>query len=210
MRVVGHMRQRPGIFERLGWACLPCRARITHPNNPPFSLVFAPAHQVWDTQAGVLRQAVDRAHSGAALAAVTDLFVWQNCLFSGSLDGLIKVWEPAAEGGPVLSASPAFSFPEQACGAGARPSGPLPGILALAGLTDPQGRAVLMASYNGEPVIRLWELPSFSPRGVLAGVRNARAMTGYAAGRLLLSGDEKGAVRVWRWKETPSVTAGAF
>ncbi|KFM23747.1 Zinc finger CCCH domain-containing protein 59 [Auxenochlorella protothecoides] len=98
---------------------------------------------VWDVTAGVLRQAVDRAHSGAALAAITDLFVWQNCLFSGSLDGCIK-------------------------------------------------------------------LPSFEGRGVLSGVKNVRAMTGYSAGNLLLSGDERGQVKIWRWRELPQANAGAF
>ncbi|RMZ56974.1 hypothetical protein APUTEX25_005036 [Auxenochlorella protothecoides] len=177
---------------------------------------------VWDVTAGVLRQAVDRAHSGAALAAITDLFVWQNCLFSGSLDGCIKVWEPCPDPSAVINAAPSFVFPDAAEGGAAarsptgprpRPGGPapaLPGILALAGLTDPAGRAVLMVSYNGEPVIRLWELPSFEGRGVLSGVKNVRAMTGYSAGNLLLSGDERGQVKIWRWRELPQANAGAF
>lgn len=177
-----------------------------------FSADFKGAIRVWDVAAGVLRQSVDRAHSGAALAVITDLFVWQNCLFSGSLDGRIKVWEPAApETGAVIAPAPCYVFPEeQQQGSPGQQRQQLPGILALAGLTDPAGRAVLMASYNAEMAVRLWELPSFETRGTLSGVRNARALTGFAAQNLLISGDEQGLVKVWRWKAQPSVTAGAF
>ena len=50
-------------------------------------------------------------------------------------------------------------------------------------------------------VIRLWELPTFAERGALCDVNNARAMVGFPPGRLLISGDEHGRVKVWRWKE---------
>ena len=52
-----------------------------------------------------------------------------------------------------------------------------------------------MASYNGERCIRLWELPSFEPRGTLGDVNNARAMAGSAAAQLVFSGDEHGRVK---------------
>ena len=72
---------------------------------------------------------------------------------------------------------------------------------------DAAGRAVLMASYNGEGCIRLWELPTFAERGTLSDVNNARAMAGFVAGRLLVSGDEHGRVKVWRWKEAAALAA---
>lgn len=39
-----------------------------------------------------------------------------------------------------------------------------------ASLLAPQNRCVLMASYNGERCIRMWELPSFESRGTLVDV----------------------------------------
>lgn len=70
-----------------------------------------------------------------------------------------------------------------------------------------QNRCVLMASYNGERCIRLWELPSFEPRGTLTDVNNARAMAGSASAQLVFSGDEHGRVKVWKWK---AVGPGGF
>lgn len=63
-----------------------------------------------------------------------------------------------------------------------------------------QNRCVLMASYNGERCIRMWELPSFEARGTLGDVNNARAMAGSATAQLVFSGDEHGRVKVWKWK----------
>ena len=63
-----------------------------------------------------------------------------------------------------------------------------------------QKRCVVMASYNGERCIRLWELPSFEARGTLRDINNARALAGSVAGQLVFSGDEHGRVKVWRWK----------
>jgi hypothetical protein len=185
------------------------------------------------------------------------------------------VWEPAADAstGQVVSATPAFTFPtdldQQSSGDGGGRGGrggrrdELPGILSMAGVTDAAGKAVLMASYNGErvsagprqtarqagsarrrkdpgpgglegievsefervgwgplravfscpffaaQVIRLWELPSFVERGALCDVNNARAVAGFAPGRLLLSGDEHGRVKVWRWKDVVAALPGA-
>ena len=64
-----------------------------------------------------------------------------------------------------------------------------------------------MASYNAEGCIRLWELPTFAERGTLGDVNNARAMAGFVAGRLLVSGDEHGRVKVWRWKDPAALAA---
>lgn len=94
---------------------------------------------MWDLTTGAVRQAIDKAHSGSTLPAVTDLVVWEGHLISASLDGLIKIWEPAepatAGGGTVLNPTPVFSFPEPEPG---QRQGDLAGILALCGLQDPQ------------------------------------------------------------------------
>lgn len=170
-----------------------------------FSADFRGNLKVWDLSTGAVRQSINKAHSGSNLPAITDLVVWEGHLISASLDGLIKVWEPASDaGGAVLNPQPIFSFPEPEPG---QRTDDLPGILALCGLQDPQGRAVLMASYNGERLMRLWELPSFAERGALCDVNNARAMAGFAAGRLVVSGDEHGRVKVWRWVDPGAASA---
>lgn len=127
-----------------------------------FSGDFRGNIKVWDLTAGSVRQAIDRAHSGGALPAITDLLVWEGHLISASLDGLIKVWEPAADAstGAVVNPAPIFNYPsdldqqqqQQPAGGRGRPAEDLPGILALAGVQDVGGKAVLMASYNGEKV----------------------------------------------------------
>ena len=58
--------------------------------------------QVWDLAAGSVRQTIERAHSGD-LACVTHMLVWESHLLSSSLDGRIKIWEPAdPNGGAVV------------------------------------------------------------------------------------------------------------
>jgi hypothetical protein len=179
--------------------------------------------KVWDLAAGAVRQTLDRAHAGGtAHPAIMAMLVWEGHLVTGSLDGYIKIWEPAdpaAAGGHVISAAPVFTFPEPAAapppaGGGGRGRSraraeELPGVLALCGVADPQGKAVVMVSYNGDTSVRLWELPSFAERGALADVSNVRAMAGFPAGRLMVSGDEHGRVRVWRWKEGGAAAAAA-
>ena len=82
-------------------------------------------------------------------------------------------------------------------------------MLAIAGTLDPSQKPVLMASHLVEHNVRLWELPSFVERGALCDVNNARAVAGFAPGRLLLSGDEHGRVKVWRWKDVVAALPGA-
>lgn len=176
----------------------------------------------WDMTAGVVKQAIDKAHSGSSHPAIMSMLVWEGHLITGGLDGRIKIWEPADPAThAVLSVSPIYIFPESPTSTSSSTGGGrgssrssrhsyhskgrepvLPGILALAGVADPQGKAVLMASYNGERAIKLWELPTFIKRGVLGDVNNARGMVGFAPGKLMMSGDEYGKVKVWRWKDT--------
>jgi hypothetical protein len=70
--------------------------------------------QVWDLSAGVVRQTVEKAHSGSDVPCITDLTVWEGHIVSASLDGLIKIWEPAdPASGLILNPTPVFTFPEQ-------------------------------------------------------------------------------------------------
>ena len=183
--------------------------------------------KVWDLNQGIVIQSLERAHSDNSHPAIMSMLIWEGHLVTGSLDGYIKVWEPSdlATTGVMINVSPIFVFPEtppqqtpysssNSSRGGGRGSsrgggrsggggGPplLPGILSLCGVADPAGKAVVMVSYNGESSIRLWELPSFAERGSLSDVNNVRAMAGFPAGRLMISGDERGVVKVWRWKD---------
>jgi hypothetical protein len=70
----------------------------------------------------------------------------------------------------------------------------------MCGVADPTGKTVLMVSYNTENSIRLFELPTFVDRGSLRHIANARAMTGFPLGNLMIGGDEHGKFKCWRWK----------
>ncbi|KAH7616882.1 putative Zinc finger CCCH domain-containing protein 48 [Nannochloris sp. 'desiccata'] len=181
--------------------------------------------KVWDLNQGAVIQSLDKAHSDTSHPAIMSMLIWEGHLVTGSLDGYIKVWEPADPStGTTISGTPIFIFPEappqQAQQGGGRGGGRskgrggynqpqqpplLPGVLSLCGVADPAGKAVVMVSYNGESAIRLWELPSFADRGALADVSNVRSMAGFPAGRLMISGDERGRVKVWRWKDTAAM-----
>lgn len=170
--------------------------------------------KVWDLAAGAVRQTLDKAHSGSQHPAIMSMLVWEGHLITGGLDGYIKVWEPSDPAtGQVISPAPIFIFPEQQQqtdsqyqrGARHTRSGDriddLPGVLAMCGVADPAGKAVVMVAFNGERAIKLFELPTFAERGLLSDVHNVRSMAGFPAGRLMMSGDEHGRVKVWRWKE---------
>lgn len=72
------------------------------------------------------------------------------------------------------------------------------GVLALMGSVDTANRPVLMVSHTDDNLVRLYDLPSFADRGHLPGVSQGRALA--AAGRILISGDQKGIVKMWQWK----------
>ena len=64
--------------------------------------------------AGAVRQTVEQAHSSCDVPCITGLTVWEGHLVSASLDGLIKIWEPADPAtGLILNPTPVFTFPEQ-------------------------------------------------------------------------------------------------
>lgn len=178
-----------------------------------FSADFGGTVKVWNAAAGQLAQTLPNAHGGTYASAVTELLFWQGHVISAGLDGCIKIWEPATAAAaasaapqappPIVNPVPVFVLRGDAELDPARPpprsAADPPGVLALAGTADPQNRAVLMASLNGERAVRLYELPTFADRGTLADVANARALAG--GGGVLFSGDERGHVRVWRWKQ---------
>jgi len=185
--------------------------------------------RVWDLTGGAVKQTLDGAHTESTHPAIMALLVWEGHLVTGSLDGFIKVWEPADPiTGSVINPTPVFIFPEadqqqqqhHSGGRGSRRGGrsarghqfstnDLPGVLSLCGVADATGKSVIMAAYNGENSIRLLELPTFADRGVLSDVHNVRAMAGFPPGRLMMSGDEHGRVKVWRWKEPTGSFRGA-
>ena len=75
--------------------------------------------QVWDLTTGAVRQTLARAHSGSEVPCITDLTVWEGHIVSASLDGLIKIWEPAdPASGNILNPTPIFTYPDQVGGAG--------------------------------------------------------------------------------------------
>lgn len=177
---------------------------------------------IWDLATGQARQSVEKAHSETNHPAIMAMLVWEGHLITGSLDGYIKVWEPAdPASGMILNTMPTFCYPEPPAEpvqhyqgrsrGGGRSSGrsgssrgsDLPGVLSLAGVADSAGKAILMTAYNGDPAIRLWELPSFADRGALAVGSNVRAMGGLHAAGLIFSGDEMGRIKVWKWKSAP-------
>jgi hypothetical protein len=85
---------------------------LTYSSSLPLHCL--PGPQVWDLAAGVVRQTVEKAHSGTDVPCITDLTVWEGHIVSASLDGLIKIWEPAdPASGLIINPTPIFSFPEQ-------------------------------------------------------------------------------------------------
>lgn len=165
--------------------------------------------KVWDLEAGVIKQTLIKAHKNSQHPAIMSLLIWEGHLLSGSLDGDIKIWEPADPAtGNVVNPTSIYVYPErdeshnQGRGRGRTYNrGPAAnGVLSMCGVADLAGKAVLMVSYNTENSIRLFELPAFIDRGSLHHISNARAMTGFPPGNLMIGGDEHGKVKCWRWK----------
>ena len=166
--------------------------------------------KVWDLEAGTIKQTLIKAHRNAQYPAITQLLIWEGHLLSGSLDGEIKIWEPASDGTNVVNPTCIYTYPEgtpSAGGQGGRGRGyrnpgnsNLNGVLAMQGVADLDGKAVLMVSYNTEHCIKLMELPNFGDRGILTHVNNPRALAAFPQAHLLFAGDETGKVKTWRWK----------
>jgi WD40 repeat protein len=126
---VGGGRGRAGAWAAGCWPALQAwrfvpitagQALLSAKLGCPWPRATAPAPrfsawlQVWDLNAGVVRQTVDKAHSGSDVPCITNLTVWEGHIISASLDGLIKIWEPAdPASGNIINPTPIFSFPEQ-------------------------------------------------------------------------------------------------
>lgn len=168
--------------------------------------------KVWDLAAGLIKQTLIKAHKNSQHPAIMSLLIWEGHLISGSLDGEIKIWEPAEPNtGNVVNPVSVYVYPEkeenQSHGRGGRgrgrssySRGPINGVLSMCGVADLEGKAVLMVSYNSENSIRLFELPTFIDRGSLGHIVNPRAMIGFPPGNLMIAGDETGKVKCWKWK----------
>lgn len=165
--------------------------------------------KVWDLEAGTIKQTLIKAHRNAQYPAITQLLIWEGHLLSSSLDGEIKIWEPASDGTSVVNPTCIYTYPESSSasqgggrgrGRGYRGTPNLNGVLAMQGVADLEGKAVLMVSYNTEHCIKLFELPTFADRGNLTHVNNPRAMAAFPQAQLLFAGDETGKVKTWRWK----------
>jgi WD40 repeat protein len=166
--------------------------------------------KVWDLDAGSIKQTLIKAHRNAQYPAITSLLIWEGHLMSGSLDGEIKIWEPATDGKNMVNPASIYVYPENnqsGGGSGGRGRGRgyrqpgNNGVLALCGVADLEGKAVLMVSYNTEHCIKMFELPTFGDRGTLTHVNNPRAMACHPHAQLLFAGDETGKVKCWRWKK---------
>ena len=168
--------------------------------------------KVWDLQTGSIKQTLIKAHRNAQYPAITQLLIWEGHLLSGSLDGEIKIWEPASDGTNMVNPTCVYTHPEEmhnpgggrGRGRGYRNS-TNNGVLAMQGVADLEGKAVLMVSYNTEHCIKLYELPTFVDRGTLTHVNNPRAMASFPQAQLLFAGDETGKLKTWRWKPRPQI-----
>lgn len=151
------------------------------------------ALKVWDLAAAACVQTIAAAHDGVLMGALT----WEGHVVTAGLDGCLKVWAPAdapSPAAPVLEAAPSYVHPP-----GGAASAGFGGVLALAGTADARGGAVLLASHADEGCVRVWDVPSFAERGVLGGVTDARAVAATAGG-VVVVGDKRSTVKVWRWK----------
>ncbi|KAJ7542306.1 hypothetical protein O6H91_10G100500 [Diphasiastrum complanatum] len=144
--------------------------------------------RVWDLSNGQCLQTI-YGHSNVVMS----LLCWEQFLLSCSLDGFIKVWQATASG----SLEVAFTFPEDS-----DVGDNLDGALALCGSIDANGKPVLMCSYN-DNTVRLFDLPTFSDRGVLFSKEEVRALQ-VGPGGLMFSGDSGGDINVWCWSQASS------
>ncbi|CAL5222644.1 g5039 [Coccomyxa viridis] len=150
--------------------------------------------KVWDMASGQCVQTMQQAHKEPIMGVLQ----WESHIITCSLDGTIKVWnaiEPASPGA-VLDVNAAYTFPPEEPG---KPPEQWGGVLAISGAIDKEQKPLLMASYNDDNCVRLFDLPSFQERGSLPQMRDSRAIAA-VPGDILVAGDVHGTVKVWRWK----------
>lgn len=163
--------------------------------------------KVWDLNTGKCVQTLKQAHG----AGIMQMLIWESHLLTASLDGNIKVWEvfnpPVSD--MVIRPEARFVFTpalgEQSDQQSSQrqrsshPSSQVPGVVAMYGTLDAQSKPVLLVSCSGDSCVRLFELPTLQPRGVLPRVDDARSLSALPM-QVIFSGDCHGAVKVFQWK----------
>ncbi|XP_043718312.1 zinc finger CCCH domain-containing protein 48-like isoform X2 [Telopea speciosissima] len=122
-------------------------------------------------------------------SVVMSVLCWDQFLLSCSLDKTIKVWV-ATEGGDL---EVTYTHTEEH------------GVLTLCGMHDAQAKPVLLCSNNNNTV-HLYDLPSFSERGIIFSKEEVRAIQ-VGPGGLFFTGDGTGELRVWQWATEPAVVS---
>ncbi|CAL8461859.1 g1390 [Coccomyxa elongata] len=158
---------------------------------------WAGAIKLWDMTSGQCMQTIQQAHR----EPIMRLLQWENVLISCSLDSSIKVWQPVESPTPgaVIDIAPVYVQPPEEAGKAAENWG---GVLSISGALDAAQKPLLMASYNDDGCVRLYDLPTFAERGHLPAMRDARALAA-APGDILAAGDNHGTVKLWRWRAAP-------
>ncbi|OMO51446.1 Zinc finger, CCCH-type [Corchorus olitorius] len=141
--------------------------------------------RVWDTET---LQCIKTLNGHAD--AVTSVIHCNGHLFSCSLDGTIKVWF-ASEGQQNWEVI--HTHKEET------------GVLTLCGMNDAEMKPVLCCSCN-DNTVRLYDLPSFTERGILFSKREVRVIERGPSG-LFFTGDAAGSLSVWMWVQKPQEEA---
>ncbi|XP_030460621.2 zinc finger CCCH domain-containing protein 48-like [Syzygium oleosum] len=138
--------------------------------------------RVWDTATLECVRTLE-AHSGA----VTSLLCWDRYLITASTDKKVKVWGQR-EDGQAGDLEPVYEREESH------------GVVRLFGMHDGGARPVVFCSCE-DGAVRAYELPSFAERGRIFARKEVRDIQTGGDGGLFFTGDDSGAVTVWRWPE---------
>mmetsp|Transcript_58575 Transcript_58575/g.186739 ORF Transcript_58575/g.186739 Transcript_58575/m.186739 type:complete len:304 (+) Transcript_58575:303-1214(+) len=126
--------------------------------------------RVWDLTSGQCTHVEENAHN----SVVMNVMLYEQYILTGSLDGRVKIWGPAATGAGLELT---FTHPDDEwAAAGNRGKTPdQEGVLCMEGTLDSAGKACLMVSYNprgnDSMRVRVFEMPSFEDKGAIHGVR---------------------------------------
>ncbi|XP_044982934.1 zinc finger CCCH domain-containing protein 17-like [Hordeum vulgare subsp. vulgare] len=124
---------------------------------------------------------------------VTALLCWDRFLLSSSVDGTVKAWRSKPDHGDV--------DPELEVHYTHREEGER--VVAMDGTHDAGKKPVLLVS-RGDGVVRVYDLPSFKPRGQIRCNGEVTAMSLRTPG-VAFTGDASGEVRVVKW--TPAAAS---
>jgi len=153
--------------------------------------------KVWDLATGGCVQTISKAHH---LAIMKILIFEETFLITGGLDGTIKCWSSGSGGPSIVNDVPDYVFEAEHMQQQRNPRGQQQlQLLTMATCTDAKGTTVLMASYDFDKFTRLYQLPTFEPRGYLVGVQSSRAMVSVPP-NIMVCGDFRGGVKVFQWK----------